>query len=141
MEREAHTASPGVFQICLEEIKEDSFQHCRPTACSTRPAGKLDSSISHEQQHCRSTIHCSTHHPLQKKKKSSSFNPWQLCQVHSYPDGSAGEGNDISSLSQELPHPSHVSLETTPSPAVFAHNPHLLQAPNLLGAILDREGR
>lgn len=31
MDREGHTASPEVFQICLAEIK-DSFQCCRPTA-------------------------------------------------------------------------------------------------------------
>lgn len=46
---------------------------------------------------------------------------------------------------QAFPRSSHVhptsALEITPSPAVFAHNPHLLQAPNLLGAILDRGGR
>lgn len=34
MEREGNTASAEVFQIRLVEIKEDSFQCCRPTACS-----------------------------------------------------------------------------------------------------------
>lgn len=62
MEGEAHTASPEVCQTCLVEIKEDSFQCCRLTACSKcrhrRPVRKMDSIISHEHQHCRSTVHC-----------------------------------------------------------------------------------
>lgn len=46
--------------------------HCMPQmqTHARRPARKLDSSISHEQQHCRSTGHCSSHHPSRKNPEA-----------------------------------------------------------------------
>lgn len=97
---------------------------------------KTSKKIGFQHQPGATALHCSTHHSFRKKPRVLTHGS---VSVHSDPDGEVNDS--ISSLSQQQPHPSHLSLETTPSPAVFAHNSHLLQAPNLPGAILDREGR
>lgn len=148
MEKEVHTTSPQAFQTRLVEIKDDSFQRCRLTARTHTPNAdtrqKTRDKIWFQRQPRtaarRSPTHCSVHHSPRKKKtgggkKSSGFNSQHLRQIHLHPDGSVGEVNDkVQSLSQEQPPPdtlklpSHLYLETTPSPAASAHNPHLLQA-------------
>lgn len=112
------------------------------------PASAMDNST---QKH-NALLH--TLFPQGKKKgggkKSSGFNPWLLCQIYSYPDGSAGEVNDkVQNLSQEqLP---AATLEAT-TPPLFGDNhtssslcppptPAASPRPKTFGAILDREGK
>lgn len=115
---EANTASPEVCQTCLVEIKEDSFQCCRLSACSKwRPVRKLDSSISHEQQHCRSTVHCSTHHPSRK-------NPAVLTQSSCvrYTHTLMDQLGKLRATSQTFPRSSHIHLTS------LWRQPHLQQS-------------